>query len=111
MKGTSKHRRIQEIRWEDLKTRKATHELLLYFKIVNNLCPSYLVDSLPLQVSETEQITPYERPHLLASHTVRFKRYFSPVLLPCGMTLVLTYVVSNPLVLLNKLYLPFTMCL
>lgn len=61
MKGTSKHRRIQEIRWEDLKTRKATHELLLYFKIVNNLCPSYLVDSLPLQVSETEQISPYER--------------------------------------------------
>ena len=61
MKETSKHRLIQEIRWEDLKTRKATHELLLYFKIVNNLCPSYLVDSLPLQVSETEQISPYER--------------------------------------------------
>ena len=61
MKGTSKHRLMQEIRWEDLKTRKATHELLLYFKIVNNLCPSYLVDLLSLQVSETEQITRYER--------------------------------------------------
>ena len=61
MKGNSKHRLMQEIRWEDLKTRKATHELLLYFKIVNNLCPSYLVDLLHLQVNETEQITPYER--------------------------------------------------
>ena len=67
MKETSKHRLIQEIRWEDLKTRKATHELLLYFKIVNNLCPSYLVDSLPLQVSETEQISPSNGIKLLSS--------------------------------------------
>ena len=36
---------------------------------------------------------------------------FYPLLLPNGMTLVLTYVVSNPLVLLKKLYFPFTMCL
>ena len=36
---------------------------------------------------------------------------FYPLLLPNGMTLVLTYVVSNPLVLLKKLYFPFTMSL
>ena len=52
MKGTSKQRLMQEIGWEDLKTRRAIHKLLLYFKIVNNLCPSYLVDLLPLLVSE-----------------------------------------------------------
>ena len=52
MKGTSKHRLMQEIGWEDLKTRRAIHKLLLYFKIVNNLCPSYLTNLLPLQVSE-----------------------------------------------------------
>ena len=49
--GTSKHRLMQEIAWEDLKTRRAIHKLLLYFKTVNNLCPSYLVDLLPLLVS------------------------------------------------------------
>ena len=36
---------------------------------------------------------------------------FNPLPLPNGMTLVLRYVVSNPLVLLKKLYFPFTMCL
>ena len=37
MKGTSEHRLMQEIGWEDLKTRRAIHKLLLYFKVVNNL--------------------------------------------------------------------------
>ena len=32
------------------------------------------------------------------------------LLLPCGMTLFLTYIVSNLLVLLKKLYFPFSMC-
>ena len=41
MKGTNKHRLMQELGWEDLKTRRAIHKLLLYFKIVNNFCPSY----------------------------------------------------------------------
>ena len=36
---------------------------------------------------------------------------FYPLPLPNGMTLVLRYVISNPLVLLKKLYFPFTMCL
>ena len=52
MKGTSKHRLMQEIGWEDLKTIRAIHKLLLYVKIINNLCPSYLADLLPLQVGE-----------------------------------------------------------
>lgn len=45
VKGTSKHRTMQEIEWEDLKTIRAIHKLLSYFKIVNNLCLGYqLVD-------------------------------------------------------------------
>ena len=52
MKGTSRHRLMQEMGWEDLKSRRAIHKLLLNFKIVNNLCPSYLVDLLPMLVSE-----------------------------------------------------------
>ena len=53
MKGTSKHRLMHEIRWGNMKTRRAIHKLLLYFKTVNNLCASYLSDLLPqLQVLE-----------------------------------------------------------
>ena len=110
MKGTSKLRIMQEIEWEDLKTIRAIHKLLSYFKIVNNLCLGYqLVD-----LCEKKKTTPYERHQTtlfsLAALSV-LKDLSSPLLLPCGLTLVLTYVVSNPLVLLLKRYFPFTMCL
>ena len=58
MKGATKHRLIQEIRWKDLKTRKATHELLLYFKIVNNLCPSYLLIYYPYKLVKLNKLLP-----------------------------------------------------
>ena len=32
---------MQETGWKDMKIRRAIHKLLLYFKIVNNLCPTY----------------------------------------------------------------------
>ena len=69
MKGTSRHRLMQEIGWEDLNTRRNIHKLLLHFKIVNNLGPSYLVDLLPLL---RHQIT------VFASCTEHFKRSFFP---------------------------------
>ena len=80
MKGTSKHRLMQEIGWEDLKTRRAIHKLLLYFKIVNNLCPSYLVDLLPLLVSERTNysLRTASNYSIFASRTDRFKRSFFP---------------------------------
>ena len=80
MKGTSKHRLMQEIGWEDLKTRRAIHKLLLYFKIVNNLCPSYLADLLPLQVSERTNysLRTASNYSLFASRSERFKRSFYP---------------------------------
>ena len=80
MKGTNKHRLMQELGWEDLKTRRAIHKLLLYFKVVNNFCPSYLVDLLPLQVSErtTYSLRTASNYSLLASRTERFKRSFFP---------------------------------
>ena len=80
MKGTSKQRLMQEIGWEDLKTRRAIHKLLLYFKIVNNLCPSYLVDLLPLLVSERTNysLRTASNYSIFASRTDHFKRYFFP---------------------------------
>ena len=50
---------MQKPGWEDMKTRRAIHNLLLYFKIVNNLCPSYLNELMPLRICErTNTITP-----------------------------------------------------
>ena len=62
------------------------------------VCPSYLVDLLPLQVSErTNCSTPYER-HLITLFQSQaalnvLKDLFFSSLLYWGMTLVLTYVV------------------
>ena len=113
MKGTSKQRLMQEIGWKDLKTRRAIHKLLLYFKIVNNLCPSYLVDLLPLLVSERTNysLRTASDYSIFASRTDRFKRSFFLQLLVCGTTSVMIYVVLIPLVLLRKLYSPLTMYL
>ena len=80
MDGTNKHRLMQEIGWEDLKARRAIHKLLLYFKIVNNHCPSYLVDLLPLIVSERTNysLRTASNYSILASRTERFKRSLFP---------------------------------
>ena len=49
MKGTIRVRLMAELGWEDMKIRRAIHKLVCYFKIVNNLSPSYLKDVLPLR--------------------------------------------------------------
>ena len=64
----------------EILTRRAIHKLLIYFKIGNNFCPSYLVDLLPLQVSErtTYSLRTASNYSLLASRTERFNRSFFP---------------------------------
>ena len=52
IKGTSKGRLLNELCWEDLKTRRYLHKMFFLYKIINLLTPSYLRDILPLQVSE-----------------------------------------------------------
>ena len=52
IKGTSKHRLMLELGWEEMRSRRAVHKVILYYKIVNNLCPNYLKSLLSLQVSE-----------------------------------------------------------
>ena len=50
--GTSKHRLALELGWEEMRSRRAVHKVILYYKIVNNLCPNYLKNLLSVQVSE-----------------------------------------------------------
>ena len=53
MKGiTSRARLLEELAWEDMKTRRSMHKLVLYFKIVNNLTPNYLLNLLPQTVQQ-----------------------------------------------------------
>ena len=55
IKGTSKGRLLNELCWEDLKTRRYLHKMFFLHKIINLLTPSYLRDFLPLQVSERSE--------------------------------------------------------
>jgi hypothetical protein len=46
---------MEEVVWESMSTRRQTHKLTLYYKIVNNCSPSYLSDLLPFQVCQRTQ--------------------------------------------------------
>jgi hypothetical protein len=80
MKGTSRSRLLEELAWEDMKTRRSMHKLVLYYKIVNNLALNYLSDLRPQTVQQrsglllrnSENITLYR------SRTERFKKSFFP---------------------------------
>ena len=52
MKGTSRTKLLNELGWEDLKSRRQMHKLAFFYKIVKGLAPSYLTDLLPLTVGE-----------------------------------------------------------
>ena len=52
MKGTSRSRILEELSWEDMKTRRSMHKLVLYFKIVNSFTPNYLSYLLPQTVQQ-----------------------------------------------------------
>ena len=78
MKGTSKHRLMEEVGWESMSTRRKIHKHTLYYKIVNNCSPSYLSDLLPFQVCQRTQhklrnCIDYS---LFACRTERFRKSF-----------------------------------
>ena len=112
MKGTSKHRLMQEIGWEDLKTTRAIHKLLLYFKIVNNLCSSYLADLLPVQVSERTNysLRTASNYSLFASHSELFKRSFFPSTTTLWNDISFDIRCLQSIGPFKKLYFPFSMC-
>ena len=53
MNGTGRQRLLEELAWERLKTRRLVHKLVLFFKIVNDLTPSYLSDLLTLTTQQS----------------------------------------------------------
>ena len=80
IKGTSKHRLALDLGWEEMRSRRAVHKAILYYKIVNNLCPNYLRNLLSVQVSErtSYSLRNLKNFTLFASRTERFNKSFFP---------------------------------
>ena len=78
IKGTSKHRLALELGWEEMRLRRAVHKVILYYKIVNNLCPNYLINLLSVQVSvrTSYSLRNLKNFTLFASRTERFNKSF-----------------------------------
>ena len=81
VRGTSHQKLYQESGFTTLKERRKKHRLILFFKIVNGLCPNYLSTSLP---QLTSIVNPYHRrrPHerrIPASRKEIHKNSFFPI--------------------------------
>ena len=78
MKGTGRQRLLEELAWESLKTRRSVHKLVLFFKIVNDLTPSYLSDLLTLTTQQRSGLLLRSACNfsLFQCRTERFKKSF-----------------------------------
>ena len=80
VKGTCHQKLYEESGFTSLKNRRRTHRLIFYYKMVNGLCPDYLLNILPPFVST---INPYHRRRpnerlIPSSKTDIFQRSFIP---------------------------------
>ena len=80
MRGTSRSRLSDELAWEDMNTRRSMHKFVLFYKIVNNLTPSFLSDLLPQTVQQGSGLflRNFANFTLYMSRTERFKKSFFP---------------------------------
>ena len=78
MKGTGHQRQLEELAWESLKTRRSVHKLVLFFKIVNNLTPSFLSDLLTPTTQQRSRLLLRSACNfsLFQCRTERFKKKF-----------------------------------
>jgi hypothetical protein len=81
MKGTNRVRLLNELCWEDLKTRRFLYKLSLLYKIINCLTPSYLRDLLPPYVHQRSDHHGHLRSNenftYIPTSTERLKKIFS----------------------------------
>jgi hypothetical protein len=80
MKGTGHQRLLEELAWESLKTRRSVQKLVLFFKIVNNLTPSFLSDLLTPTTQQRSGLLLRSACNfsLFQCRTERFKKSFFP---------------------------------
>jgi hypothetical protein len=58
---------LDELGWESLEDRRRKAKLVLMFKIINNLTPTYLKEQIPPQVHETTRHNLRNRSHIRIS--------------------------------------------
>lgn len=80
IRGTSKANLLSELCWEDLKIRRKIHKLILFYKMVNHLTPSYLFSLLPLKQCQRSRynLRSNDNFSLIQTRTARFKKSFLP---------------------------------
>ena len=81
MKGTSPTKMLNELGWEDLRSRRQIHKLAFFYKIVNGLAPSYLEYLLPLTVASVQEGSCgllINQLRLMPTRTKRFYNSFPP---------------------------------
>jgi ribonuclease P/MRP protein subunit RPP40 len=73
-----------ELAWEPLFKRRERHKLIMFYKIVNGLTPSFLSDLLPPRVEHRTRYNLRNDPNLtsFAARTELFKRSFFPSTTP-----------------------------
>ena len=108
MRGTSRSRVLEDLAWEDMKTRRLVHKLILYFKIVNNHVPEYLSKLLPQTVEQRSGLSLRQSFNisLFFVRTERFKKSFL-WLLCYGIRLSTQFVAYHLLIYSKKLFLNF----
>ena len=80
IRGTPTVNVYRELGWEPLHRRRERHKLMLYYKIVHGMTPSFLTDLLPPSVGTRTQYNLRNAPNLTgySSRTETFKRSFFP---------------------------------
>ena len=80
IKGASKHRLALELGWEEMRSRRAVHKVIVYYKNVNILCPNYPKNLLSVEVSErtSYSLRNLKNFTLFAGRTESFNKSFFP---------------------------------
>ena len=84
IRGTPTVDVFKELAWEPLFKRRERHKLIMFYKIVNGLTPSFLSDLLPPRVEHRTRYNLRNDPNLtsFAARTELFKRSFFPSTTP-----------------------------
>ena len=109
MRGICRSRVLEDLAWEDMKTRRLVHKLILNFKIVNNHVPEYLSKLLPQTVEQRSGLSLRQSANisLFFVRTERFKKSFFPSATMLWNTRSAQFVACHLLIYSKKLFLNF----
>ena len=77
-RGTSRNKLYEELGWESLSDRRWYRRLFQFYKICNNMTPTYLLDSVPRQRRLLYGNTSYNIYYEIYCRTTRYMNSFFP---------------------------------